>query len=185
MKLSVEKRSDLKKSVTKKLRKTGFVPAVVYGEGKNAEHITVDGGEFQKGLNKLPKGSLPTTVFTLEEGGASFTAVLKDIQYHIITYDIIHLDFEKLSDQVKVRVRVPIRCIGDVKSPGVKQGGILRSVIRNLRVECFPKDIPSEFIIDVSDLGMKQAKKLSAIELPKGVRALADLNEVAATIAKR
>ncbi len=185
MKLSVEKRSDLKKSITKKLRKTGFIPAVVYGKGKEVENIIVDHSEFRKGLNKLVPGALPVTVFTIEEAGSSFKAVLKDIQYHVTTYDILHLDFERLSDEAIVRVRVPIRCTGEDVSPGVKQGGVLRTVIRHLRVECLPKDIPSEFIIDASDLNMRQAKRLSAITLPEGVKPVADLNEVAAIIAKR
>lgn len=185
MKLSVEKRSDLKKSITKTLRKTGFVPAVVYGKGSDAVNVTVDGGEFKKGLNKLPPGALPVTVFTLEEGKESFSAVLKDIQYHVTTYDILHLDFERLTDNIKVRVKVPIRCKGSSASPGVKQGGVLRTVIRSLRVECYPKDIPTEFVIDVSDLNIRQTKRLNAIVIPEGVRPLADLNEVAAIIAKK
>ncbi len=185
MKLTIEKRTSTKKSSNKKLRAEGRIPVVIYGHGQETMNASIEGIEMQKILSRLQKGSLPTTVFSLESAEGAFKAVVKDIQYHPTTYDILHLDFERLSDDVKVRVKVPLRPVGMQNCHGIRQGGVLRPVLRHLPVECYPKDLPKEFFVDVSDLGIKQGKRLHSVEIPEAVRPLMDLNEVAVLIAKR
>ncbi len=111
--------------------------------------------------------------------------ILKDIQYDPTNYSIIHLDFEELLDDVPVNVKVPIECTGVVDCTGVKLGGILRQVIRHLRVRCLPKDMPSFFQVDVKAMGIMDVKRLADLNIPQTVRPLADMNEVAVVIAKR
>lgn len=186
MKLQTLQRSGNKKSEVKKLRNEGFIPAVLYVREKAGETLAIKTAEFNAFLRGVKSGHLPTTTFTLvDDKGNERRALVKDIQYNIITYEVIHLDFEELLDEHKVNVKVPIECIGMADCPGIKLGGVLRQVIRHARVRCLPKDMPTYFELDVRDLNLKQSKRLGDITIPETVRPLADLNEVVAVIVKR
>lgn len=186
MKLSMTKRSAGSKQELSQIRRAGNIPAVIYSKGSVGENIYVSGPEFKAVLRSLKPGCLPTTVFSLTgENGKEKRAILKDIQYKPTTYDVWHLDFEELIEGVSVNVKVPIQCTGVVDCVGIKLGGVLRQVIRTLKVNCLPKDIPSEFQLDVRELHISQTKRLSDIQLPNTVRPLSDLKEVAVVIAKR
>ena len=110
---------------------------------------------------------------------------MKGIQYHRTTYEVIHIDFEIVEQDLPVNVNIPIRCIHEADCAGVKLGGILRQVIRTLKVSCLPKDIPQKFTIDVKDLQMMQSKRLSDIAIPEKVKPVANMQEVAVVVAKR
>ena len=186
MNLTYYKRAADKKSTLNKIRREGNVPASIYIKGSDAETITVKGNEFSSHLRAVRPGFLPTAIFSLVDAdGKVRKAVIKDIQYHPTTYQVLHLDFEELLDNVQVNVKVPIEFTGEAESQGIKLGGALRRVIRHVRVRCFPKDIPSFFTLDVRDLGERQARRLKDIQFPDTIRPLADLNEVAAVIVKR
>jgi len=184
MMLTVSKRTSATKSAINTIRREGDIPAVIYGLGQAVEKITVKGVEFQAILRKLPKGQLATSVFDLHLEGKMKKALIKDIQYHVTSYNVDHVDFLLLSDDQTVVVNVPIQILGIAECPGIKLGGTFRQVIRTLKVCCLPKDIPSEFVIDISDLNISQSKRLSDIAMPSGVRAMSMLNEVAVVIAK-
>lgn len=186
MKLKMQTRTVERKSDAKKMRRADDIPAVIYGHGTTAETITVKNSEFTALLRGVLPGRLSTTVFTLSDSkGKARRAILKDIQYHVTTYNIMHLDFEELQDKVKVNVKVPIECTGAADCPGVKLGGVLRQVIRYIRVRCLPADIPAVFELDVKSLGPRESRRLSDLAIPETVRPLADLNEVAAVVVKR
>lgn len=186
MKLSITERKAEGKCHSNRLRKRGFVPAVLYVRGKESLPISVDRSHFDAALRSIPKGRLSTTIFSLaDEKGKEIRAIVKEIQYHPTSYDIIHLDFEELQKDVPVNIKVPIECIGVLDCAGIKLGGVLRRVIRYLKVSCLPDHIPPYFELDVTALGMKQYKKLSDLQIPKNVKPLVDLGEVAVVIAKR
>lgn len=185
MKLNFDKREVGSHSIINKMRREGRIPAVVYKQGKEADAISVDCAEFQAALRSFKKGRLATSIFTLTSGKTKFSAIVKDIQYHPSTYQIQHLDFVELIDDVPVSLNVPIECIGMDECPGIKLGGVLRQVIRKLPVRCLPKDIPTHFSLSVKGLSLLQSQRLKAIEIPEGLQALCSLNEVAAVIVKR
>ncbi len=186
MKLSVKSRGAERKSESKRIRRAGNIPAVIYGKGEEGRPLEVSGEDYSAALRSIKKGHLPTTRFTLVgEDGKETSAVVKDVQYHRTTYKILHLDFEELKEGVPVNVNVPIEFVGQVDCPGIKLGGVLRTVIRRLRVSCTPEKMPAFFELDVRELVMKGTKRLSDIKLPEGVRSLQDVNEVAVVIAKR
>lgn len=186
MELKTTERLSTKKSQAKNARLDGFIPAVIYSQGKEGETLAVEAGPFVNFLSKLKRGRLPTVQFTLVgEKGAKRQAILKDIQYDITTYDVIHLDFQELHKDVEVNVKVPIECIGMADCVGIKQGGVLRQVIRSVKVRCLPKNIPTHFELDVTQLELAHTKRLKDLAVPQGVRAIADLKEVAVVIAKR
>ena len=186
MKLEIMPRAGQNKSELTRLRREGFIPAVLYVKGKEGEILAVKSSQFGSHLRSLKAGHLPTTVFTLVDShGKERRAIVKDIQYNITTYDVTHLDLEELEENVKIKVKVPVECTGMDVCQGIKLGGVLRQVIRHLRISCFPKDLPSFFELDIKDLSMGQSKRLNDLEIPETIRPLMSLNEVAAVIVKR
>jgi len=187
MKLQTVKRTGKSKGEVTKLRREGKVPAVLYVKGKAGESIAIDANDLKSCLRNVKPGHLPTTVLTLvDDKKGERRVVVKDIQYNITTYDVIHLDFEELVPNHKINVKIPIECTGQVDCVGIKLGGVLRQVIRHIRVCCMKsQDLPEFFELDVRDLGLKQSKRLRDLNMPKTVRPLVDLNEVVAVIVKR
>ncbi len=186
MKLKIKTRLAETKKEINTIRREGNIPAVLYAKNQPNRLIEISGAEFHTHLRKLPEGSLPNKVFVLEdEKGNTFKTLVKDIQYHVTTYDILHLDFMQLSEDALVNVKVPIRFKGVADCVGVKLGGVIRQVMRHLRVRCLPKDIPNEFYLDVTKLSMNQSMRIASLKIPESVRPLQDLKEVAVTIAKR
>lgn len=185
MELTVTSRAAGKKSETKKLRREGKIPAVLYSKGEKGREIVVDGTEFQKLLNTTPTGTLSSKILTLLIDGKKVRVLVKDIQYHVTTYQVVHLDFEELHEDVPVSLNVPVTCVNTVDCVGVKLGGVIRQVVRQVRVSCLPKDIPAQFELDVRELGLGQGLKLSKLKIPQGVRASLKSNELAVLIAKK
>lgn len=185
MELSVTKRAETKKSVTKELRREGKIPAILYSPKKSGETILVDGTEFATILREMKPGRLPTMIFNLKIGSEKRRAIIKDIQYHLTSNKVIHLDFEELLDDTPVIVKVPLYCIGVADCPGIKLGGFLRQVHRYIKVKALPKKLPQEFVVDVKELQMGQSKRVSDLAIPDGVRSLSSEEEVVVLIAKR
>jgi len=183
--LTALSRASTKKSDTKQIRREGKIPAILYSTGKPNIQLTVSGEEMGAILRQMKPGHLGTTVFHLKLDGKERRAIIKDIQYQLTTYQVSHIDFEELFEDVPVSVKVPIQCTGVADCVGVKLGGFLRQIIRHVRVECLPKHIPAHFFVDVQDLGIKQSKKLSDITIPQGVKPLAKMDEVVVVVSKR
>ena len=185
MNLTVKKRADENKGAVKQARRAGKIPAVFYAASKPGQAIEIDGAEFGAVMRSIKKNHLSTTVFNLDIDGTKAKAIVKGIQYDRVTYDVIHLDFEGLDDKKLVQINVPIEFTGVADCVGVKLGGNLRQVIRNVKVKCLPKDIPHEFQLDVREMKMRHSKKLSDIAIPEGVVPVGKADEVVVVIAKR
>lgn len=186
MKLQIQKRSGERKSEALRLRRAGNVPAVIYHKGQEAESVSLLVSEYNAAVRQVVPGRLSTTVFNLvDANGKARKAILKEIQYHPTTYDIVHLDFEELHDNVPVNVKVPIECTGVADCVGIKLGGSLRQVIRKARVRCLPKDIPSSFTVDIKGMNIKDVRRLRDLGMPETVKSLDNLKEVAIAIVKR
>lgn len=186
MKLTVQKRDHSKKSVTNKLRRNGMIPAIIYHKEKEGETVAVPTLEFTAHLRHIESGHLPTTVFSLTDSkGKERKVILKDVQYDPVSYDVIHLDFEELHDNVPVKVKIPIVVTGEMDCVGVKLGGVIRLAIRHLKVECLPKDMPKSFEINVKEMNLGQVRRLSDLSIPNTVRPLMPLKEVAVTMVKK
>lgn len=186
MKLEFFRRAAESKGEINAIRRAGNIPAILYMKGQQGDNIVVNNNGFLSLMRSVPQGRLSTAIFELfEEGGKAHRAILKEIQYHPTTYDIIHLDFEELREDVEVNVKVPLEFVGIADCAGVKLGGSPRQVIRRLKVRCLPKHIPSHFTIDVKSLEIGQSKRLKDLDIPNTVRPLNNLNEVAFVVEKR
>lgn len=186
MKLKTIKRDSKSKGETNRLRREGFIPAIMYHNGKPGHAIAVSNAEFQAFLREVKTGHLPTQRFTLvDEQGKEVSVLIKEIQYHPTTYNVLHLDFEELDAGVSVNVKVPIVCTGVLDCVGIKLGGSLRQVIRHLPVRCLPRDIPTNIELNIKDMALGDKKRLKDLSIPQTVRPLMPLNEVAILIARK
>lgn len=186
MELSISPRNKHKKSLTRSIRREGDIPAVIYASQGEAESVSVSGAQFMAALRQIKKGHLPNTVFKLkDESGKEISAIVKDIQYHKVRYDVLHLDFFALSEDKLVTLNIPVEMVGQADCAGVKAGGALRLVKRHINVRCLPKHIPSQMNINVVDLQIKGSKRARDIESVKDVEILAGPQEVVAVVGKR
>ena len=185
MKLTVTSRAGRKKTDTKQTRREGNIPGILYAAGKTPEAIVVDGKEYATLTRKITPGQLSTTVFALQMGGKERKAILKEVQYEITRYDVSHLDFIELIEGQPVQVKIPVTITGAVDCAGVKLGGFLRQVVRFVEVECLPKHLPTEFVIDVRELGIGQVKRVSDLKIPEKVTPLIGKDDVIVVIAKK
>ncbi len=178
--IKVEKRDKTGKNANRQLRALGAVPAVVYGDKKDAVPITID---RKKVIELLKKGGGENAVFKLELAGtkASRHAMIRDLQVDPISRRIIHIDFQRIDLKEKVRVEVPIHLIGE--PTGVKnEGGVLDFITREVEVECLPNDIPPALEIDVSALAIGDHVEAKDLVLPKNVELIDEPERVIVSV---
>ena len=167
-------RSDTGKGASRRLRRQGLVPAIVYGGHQDPQMISLRHNEV---LRHLEHESFYSHVLNLTVGEASGAVVLKDLQRHPAKPFILHVDFMRVSQDEKLRMVVPLHFLNEEKSPGVKAGGNVSHAMIDVEVTCLPKDLPEFLGIDLSGMEVGDIIHLSEIPLPDGV-ALAHVSEV-------
>lgn len=184
--IEVKERPSSSKNETKRLRREGFIPFVMYSKDGHATHGMLPKLEFDAVLRNMRQGFLPTTVFELKaEDGKVKKAIVKDIQYHPTSYAVLHLDFLELIPGQKVSLKVPVEHLNTVDCVGVKAGGFIRTVLRHVKVNCLPEHMPTHFEIDVKELNMRELKRVSDIAMPVGVSSAHKTDDILVTIVKR
>ena len=171
------------KGAARQARREGKVPAVIYGDGKPPETISLDYNELWK---QYLKGHFTSTVFELdmEEDGAKHLVIPRDIQLDPVKDQPIHVDFLRIGKEGLIRVEVPVRFINDTLSPGLKRGGVLNIVRHDIEVTCPYDKIPEYFDVDLTGVEIGRSIHISAIELPEGVTpTIKDRDFTVATIA--
>jgi large subunit ribosomal protein L25 len=177
--LAVEERPEQGSRSVRRLRKTGFVPGIVYGGGSGeCKSFKVDSRDLRHALHA---GS---AVIDLKIGSSSVIPVMvKDQQLHPVRSDVMHVDLIQVNLREKVHAPVLVELVGAEDAPGVKGGGVLEQVTRELNVEALPTDIPEHITIDVSHLEAAGTMHLSEVTAPDGVDFLDDPEEtIIATI---
>lgn len=185
MELTATSREVNKKSDVKNLRRQGGIPAILYSNGVKGKEIAVMDAEFQKLLRSIPKGTLSSKVITLHLEGKSVKVIVKGIEYRPTTYQVIHLDFQALHDDVEVNVKIPLVCVGVADCAGIKLGGFLRQVMYAIPVRVKPKSIPNQFELDIRAMSIGESKALADITMGKDVHPLVAAKEIVAVISKR
>ena len=183
--LAASIRSKKGKSANHKLRQSGNIPAVLYGPRGNimlemVEEATCHFLEKMTGMHEL----LPLTV-TDSASGEIWTAqvLLREIQKHPYKHKITHLDFWELPEAKPQTFRIPVHVIGE--SPGVKNGGVLQMVVREIPVSCLPSDIPSFIEVNSSALEIGDSLRIQEVELPAKVSLSTDENYAVISIVGR
>ena len=160
---------------SRRLRKAGRVPGVVYGGEKPAQAIDIDHNEI---WHKLRKEAFHSSVLNMNLGGASETVLLRDIQMHPFKRQILHLDFQRIDATHQIHQKVPLHFINADIAPGVKlQGGIVSHVINELDVKCLPGDLPEFIEVDLKELSAGHSIHVTALKLPKGVEVALHMGE--------
>jgi len=174
--LEVLRREVSGKEVSKKIRKEGRVPAVVYGGHREPVSITVDRKSIAELIQKSEHGK--RSIFLLKMGGTDQQrhAMIKDIQIDPISRKMIHIDFVRVMMDEVIRVNVPVHLSGVAR--GVKEGGVLDWQIRELHVECLPNAIPDAIEVNVDDVGVHDYVHVSDLKLPEGVKVFEDPERV-------
>jgi large subunit ribosomal protein L25 len=168
-KLDVQPREAAHSRETRRLRRAGQVPGVLYGGGEGPVAFAVGERELRHALHG--KGA----VLELSVGGGKATpAVLKDSQRHPVRNEITHVDLLRVDLNVAIQASVPVELFGDEESPGIIEGGILEHVTREVTIEALPTDIPESLRVDVSAMEMNATLLLAEIEAPAGIVLLDD-----------
>ncbi|HYN76485.1 MAG TPA: 50S ribosomal protein L25/general stress protein Ctc [Lamprocystis sp. (in: g-proteobacteria)] len=166
-------RSDTGKGASRRLRRQGLVPAIVYGGHQDPEMVSLRHNEV---LRHLEHESFYSHVLNLKVGEGSATVVLKDLQRHPAKPFILHVDFMRVSQDEKLRMVVPLHFLNEDQSPAIKAGGNASHAMSDVEITCLPKDLPEFIAIDLSGMDVGDIIHLSELQLPEGV-ALAHVSD--------
>jgi large subunit ribosomal protein L25 len=175
--LKVDRRSVSGKWASRRLRSEGLVPGVVYGHGEQTLSVQLQAKEL---LGLVRHG---TRLVELSCDGASETALIRDLQWDTFGQSIVHVDFNRVAADERIRVEVKITLRG--AAPGVEEGGVLAHLLHNVEIECLVTEIPEEIRVDVRQLHLDQSIHVSDLVVPAGVQVLADPEIVVAQVTKK
>jgi large subunit ribosomal protein L25 len=155
------------KGASRRLRHTGKVPAILYGGPLGPQAIVLD---QQNLLTMIESEKFYSSIVRINIGGATQDAIIKDVQMHPARHSVVHVDLQRVVENEKIRLRLPIHFKGEAAAPGVKsQGGIVSHMRADVEVTCLPKDLPEFLEIDLSNMNLNDTLFLSDIPLPAGV----------------
>ena len=148
------------------LRNNGNVPAIIYGGEAQNEKISIS-KKLLKSL--IEKENFLSNIVTLNVDGKSQNVLPKEIKYHIISDEPIHVDFLRVVPGLKIKIEVPVQFINHEKSPGLKRGGVLNIVRRKVELRCPSEKIPESLVIDLDGIEIGESFKISSIKLETDV----------------
>jgi large subunit ribosomal protein L25 len=165
--LNAEPRSDMGKGASRRLRRSGRVPAVIYGAGKDAVSISLDHDELK---HQLENEAFFSHILTVKIGKDEDSAIVKDLQRLPGKPHILHMDLQRVSAKEKIRVHVPLHFLNEEKCPGVREdGGVISHNLTEVEVQCLPKDLPEYIEVDLSAMQLNDTIHMSDLKMPKDV----------------
>ena len=177
--IKATKREKAGKGASRAIRLQGSIPAVIYGDKKAPEMISVEEKVLVAEMNK--KG-LWTRQYEIEVDGKKHLVLCQDIQKHPVSNRPVHADFLRISKDSVLTMDIPLHFVGEEVCPGIKKGGVLNIVHRTLEVKCKADAIPEEFVVDLSTGEIGDSFDAFAIKLPNGVKLTAQEDFTVATI---
>jgi len=160
--MKVEGRTDFGSRSSRRLRRSGFVPGIVYGGGKDARHFQVAERDIR---NVLARGG---ALIDVELDGSSTPVVVKEQQRHPVKGSLVHLDLLEVRLDEAIESEVPIELLGAEDAPGVKEGGVLEHVTHQITVSALPTEIPESIPADVSGMEIGDTLQLAMVPAPQG-----------------
>ena len=152
---------------SRRQRRDSYVPAVVYGAGKDSETVTLDHDQV---MHSLEREAFHSAIIDLKTDAGSQQVILREVQMHPYRPLVLHMDFQRIKASETLHMKIPLHFEGSDVAPGVKvDGGILAHTMTELDITCLPKDLPEYIAVDVSTLGMNESLHLSDVQLPEGV----------------
>ena len=165
--LAFETRANKGKGPAYQARQKGLVPAIIYGGEAEPQTITVDARALERAIEK---GAFLTTLLNLSEGGKTTRVIPRQVQLDPISDRPVHVDFLRLAQGASVRIEIPVHFKGQGESPGLKKGGVLNIVRHKIEMICPADHIPSEILVDISQVDIAESVHISAVSLPEGAR---------------
>jgi large subunit ribosomal protein L25 len=173
--ISARKREAQGTGASRRLRRSGRVPGIVYGGATGPVNIELDHKDL---FLNLRNEKFHASILTLELGGQKEQVLLRAVNMHPYRLQVQHVDFQRVQKDKKIHMKVPLHFVNAEVSPGVKeQGGVVNHVMNELDVVCFPDDLPEYIEVDLSNLTVGHSMHLSDLKLPKGVEAVVHRGE--------
>jgi len=155
---------------SRRLRRAGKVPAIVYGASEKAQVIELDHKAL---LLQLRHESFHSTILQMNVDGNKQSVLLRDVQMHPWKHEVLHIDFQRVDAKQKIHMRVPLHFVNEEIAPGVKLGGgVVNHVMTELEVSCLPADLPEYLEVDLAALELGDSVHLSEVKLPSGVESV-------------
>ena len=158
------------RGASRRLRRSGRAPGIVYGGTVAPQPIEIDHNAL---FHALRNEAFHASILTMKLGGDASKVLLRDVQMHPFKNEILHVDFQRVDENRKIHMKVPLHFVNAEVSPAVKIGGALVShVLNEVDVSCLPRDLPEFVEVDLSQLESGKAIHLSELKLPAGVTAI-------------
>ncbi|MCL7743894.1 50S ribosomal protein L25/general stress protein Ctc [Guyparkeria hydrothermalis] len=166
-KIEASVRDDLGKGASRRLRREGNIPAIVYGGKKPPVSLTINHNEL---LKHLDHEAFFSHILELNVGGETDEVVLRDLHRHPYKNTVVlHADFQRITRGQKMRMNVPLHFDNREESKGAKAGGVISVIHNEVEIECLPRQLPEYLTIDLADLDVNESIHLSEITLPEGI----------------
>ena len=177
---NAESRAQVGKGAARAIRRTGKVPAVIYGANKDPEPVTISPAQLRAAL---AQPGFFATLFDMDVEGNQQQVLCRELQVHPVTDVPMHLDFLRVTERTRINLEIQVNFTNEEESPGLKGGGVLNIVRREIEVRCSPLAIPQELVFDLDGLDIGASIHIQSIELPEGVEATTDRDFTVATVA--
>lgn len=178
LEIKAEKREGLGKNAARRIRQSGMVPAILYGPQTEAVALSLDKKDI---FSILKSESGENTLFKVAFSSEKRDAMIKDYQTDPVSDELMHVDLIQILMDKTIRVSVPVSLVGE--AVGVKtEGGFVDFVSREIDVECLPKDIPEQILVDISELHLHQSLKVGDLVPPKGTAITSESDTVVVLI---
>ena len=179
--LKAIKRKSLSSGSNNKLRADGFIPAILYGGKDQNQNISVSKKEISNIINSE---TFLSKVLEIEVDGKKEKVIPRDVSYHVVSEEPIHIDFMRIVTGKKIILEIPVKFINHPDSPGLKRGGVLNIVRRKVELKCPAENIPNEITVDLNGTDIGTSIKISSVKLPENVLpTITDRDFVVATVA--
>jgi large subunit ribosomal protein L25 len=178
--LTVQARDNLGSRNTRRLRKHGFVPGVLYGRGEPVP-ISIEERELRRALTGAA-GLHSILDVQIDGRGSTHASILKDYQVDKVRGGVIHVDLQEVRLDQTIIASVSVHLVGGEDAPGVREGGVLSQPLREIQVEALPLEIPEHIDLDVSHMATGDTLRIGDISVPDGVTLLDDPETVVATV---
>ena len=179
--LKATKRENLSSGSNNKLRAKGLIPAILYGGKDKNQNISISKKEISNIINSE---TFLSKVLELDIEGKKEKVIPRDVAYHVVSEEPMHIDFMRIVSGKKIILEIPVKFINHPDSPGLKRGGVLNIVRRKVELKCPAESIPDEIVVDLAGTDIGTSIKISSVKLPENViPTITERDFVVATVA--
>jgi len=165
--VGADSRHDQGKGASRRLRRAGKVPAILYGGQGGPRNLTLD---HQQLLTLIDKEKFYSSIISINVDAQSQAAIVRDVQMHPARNAVVHVDLQRVVETEKLKIHLPIHFKGEAIAPGVKtQGGVVSHLMQDVEISCLPTDLPEFLELDLSGMNLNDTLSLADIKLPPGV----------------